>query len=196
MKNKSVSGRRKAAVGPKRANGHLPLTISRRELLVGNSDREFRRLVHGLFGFFARHETIRNGHAARIGLAGAEYTVLISIAHLAASQQVNVKTIAEHLHVSGTFVTRIVNKLVRRNLVAKRVDEEDRRRVTLTLQAAGRRRLDRLAPSQRQINDLEFGCLSAQEFAVLIDLTERLIEASENAVRLQRYLLKKQRATG
>ena len=60
-----------------------PLTISRPELLIDGNDREFRHLVHALFGFFACHESIRGGHAATIGLAGVEYTVLISVAHLA-----------------------------------------------------------------------------------------------------------------
>jgi hypothetical protein len=55
----------------------FPLTTSRPELLVGGRDREFRHLVHGLFGFAAHHERIRGGHAKVIGLAGIEYTVLI-----------------------------------------------------------------------------------------------------------------------
>src|SRR5262249_36151088 len=63
-----------------------PLTISRPELLINGSDRHFRRLVHGLFGFLARHEAVRSGHAARIGLVGIEYTVLISIRHLAVTE--------------------------------------------------------------------------------------------------------------
>ena len=49
-----------------------PLTVSRPELLADGSDREFRQLVHALFGFLARHEAVRAGHAARIGLAGVE----------------------------------------------------------------------------------------------------------------------------
>jgi hypothetical protein len=48
------------------------LTISRPEMLVDGSDQQFRRLVHSLFGFFARHQSIREGHAAVIGLAGIE----------------------------------------------------------------------------------------------------------------------------
>jgi hypothetical protein len=32
-----------------------PLTISRPEMVVSGSDRHFRRLVHSLFGFLARH---------------------------------------------------------------------------------------------------------------------------------------------
>src|SRR4051812_43533136 len=82
------AGKAKAAPAPKAgapikaSRATAPLTVSRPELLVQGSDRAFRSLVHGLFGFFARHEAIRSGHGARIGLVGIEYTVLISIGHL------------------------------------------------------------------------------------------------------------------
>ena len=100
-----------------------PLTISRPEMLVDGSDRHFRRLVHSLFGFFARHEAVRSGHAARIGLVGIEYTTLISIRHLDAEEgDVNVNRVADHLHLSGAFVTTVTNKLLKRGLIHKSVD--------------------------------------------------------------------------
>ena len=46
----------------------------------------------------ARHEAVRDGHAQQVGLAGVEYTVLISIGHLGLDGEVNVKTVADHLH--------------------------------------------------------------------------------------------------
>ncbi len=59
---------------PRKARQRLPLTTSRLELLVGGRvDREFRHLIHVLFGFAAHHERIRAGHAKVIGLAGIEY---------------------------------------------------------------------------------------------------------------------------
>ena len=166
-----------------------PLTISRPEMLVSGSDRHFRRLVHSLFGFLARHEAIRSGHGARIGLAGIEYTTLISIRHLDAEEgDVNVNRVAEHLHLSGAFVTTITNKLLRRGLIHKSVDPADRRRVKLQVSEKGDALLAELAPAQRQVNDAQFGCLSQGEFLQLLDMVERLIASSENAVRLQAYL--------
>jgi MarR family transcriptional regulator, organic hydroperoxide resistance regulator len=166
-----------------------PLTISRPEMLVSGSDRHFRRLVHSLFGFLARHEAIRSGHGARIGLAGIEYTSLISIRHLDAEEgDVNVNRVAEHLHLSGAFVTTITNKLLRRGLIHKSVDPADRRRVKLQVSEKGDALLAELAPAQRQVNDAQFGCLSQAEFLQLLDVVERLIASSENAVRLQAYL--------
>jgi DNA-binding MarR family transcriptional regulator len=166
-----------------------PLTISRPEMLVSGSDRQFRRLVHSLFGFFARHEAVRSGHAARIGLVGIEYTVLISIRHLSAEEgDVSVNRVATHLHLSGAFVTMVTNKLLKRGLIHKSVDPADRRRVKLEVSNQGNELLAELAPVQRQVNDVQFGCLSASEFRQLLKMTERLIESSERAVQLQRYL--------
>ena len=166
-----------------------PLTVSRPQLLVDGSDRQCRRLVHSLFGFLARHEAIRRGHAARIGLVGIEYTTLISIRHLDAEEgDVNVNRVAEHLHLSGAFVTTITNKLLKRGLIHKSVDPADRRRVKRQVSEQGDALLAELAPVQRHGNDAACGGLSQAEFLQLLDIVQRLIASGENAVRLQAYL--------
>ena len=172
-----------------RESADLPLTTSRPELLAGGRDRQFRHLIHALFGFAAHHERIRSGHAKVIGLAGIEYTVLISIAHLSQDGDVNVKTVADHLYLSGAFITAVAGRLLKLGLIHKKTDAGDRRRVTLTVSAQGRAALERLAPIQRQVNDMEFGTLSRHEFELLTGIVERLIESGARAVALQNYLL-------
>jgi DNA-binding MarR family transcriptional regulator len=165
-----------------------PLTISRPEMLVDGSDRAFRSLVHGLFAFLARHEAVRAGHGARIGLVGIEYTVLISIGHLGVHESdVSVNRIAEHLYLSGAFVTTVTNKLLQRKLIHKTPDPNDRRRVRLEISEKGWALLAELAPVQRQVNDVQFDCLSAAEFKQLSKLIDRLIDSSNRALRLQAY---------
>ena len=164
------------------------LTVSRQELLIEGSDQKFRSLVHNLFGFLARHSSVREGHAALIGLAGIEYTMLISIGHLSADGNVSVKDVADHLHLSGAFTTVITNKLLQKGLIEKAGHPVDKRRLCLSVTARGREMLEGLAPIQRQVNDVEFGCLSAKEFASLVDMVERLVTSSEQAMALQRYL--------
>lgn len=171
------------------ARSAFPLTTSRAELLIAGSDREFRHLVHGLFGFAAHHERIRAGHAKMIGLAGIDYTVLIAIAHLSQDGDVNVKTVAGHLYLSGAFITVVVGRLVARGFVLKRIDTGDRRRVTLRVSGKGCSALEKLAPTQRQVNDVEFGTLSREEFQALTCIVDRLIESGARAVALQSYLL-------
>jgi DNA-binding MarR family transcriptional regulator len=187
----TASARKKASsarAAPADEPESFPLTVSRPEFLVDGSDREFRHLVHSLFGFLARHEQIRAGHARVIGLAGIEYTALISIAHLSVEGAVNVKTVADHLHVSGAFVTSVVNRLLKLGLVHKKTDPSDRRRVTLTVSAKGHAALARLAPVQRQVNDVEFDGLTREEFCFLLDIVDRLITSGDRAVALQNYL--------
>ncbi len=164
------------------------LTVSRPELLTGGSDRDFRLLVHNLFGFLARHEAIREGHAAYIGLVGIEYTILISIAHLSAEGDVSIRTVAGHLHLSGAFVTTVTKRLLGKGLVDKAMDPSDRRRLCLTVTEAGRTLLARLAPVQRQVNDVEFESLGAEDFRRLSAMLERLLDSSERALALQRQL--------
>lgn len=178
-----------AARKSRRRKSPFPLTISRPELLVNGSDREFRELVHNLFGFFALHERIRSGHAKLIGLAGIEYTVLIAIAHLSTEGDVNVKTVADHLHLSGAFITSTTRRLLQLGLIHKTMDTVDRRRVTLTISGKGRAALERLAPVQRRINDVEFASLSREQFKALNQLVRRMIEDGRRAVALQTYLL-------
>ena len=100
-------------------------------MLNDDTDRDFRKLVHNIFAFMARHEAIRDGHARQIGLAGIEYTILISIGHLALDGDVNVKTVADHLHMSGAFITTVTSKLQGLGLVEKTQDSVDRRRISL-----------------------------------------------------------------
>jgi DNA-binding MarR family transcriptional regulator len=178
-----------AAKAPRNKGSPLPLTTSRPELLPGGRDRQFRHLVHALFGFAAHHERIRVGHARVIGLAGIEYTVLIAIAHLSQDGDVNVKSVADHLYLSGAFITAVAGRLLRRGHIHKAADAGDRRRVSLTVSGKGRAALDRLAPLQRRVNDAEFGCLSREEFDVLTGLVDRLIDSGARAVALQNYLL-------
>lgn len=163
-------------------------TIGRPELLVDGSEAPFRALVHDLFGFLARHEAIRNGHGAVIGLPGPQYTALISIAHLQAQDDVSVSALSQHLHVSGAFVTRLVNQLVERGLVDKASDTGDRRRVRLSLTAEGEALLARLAPIQRQVNDVEFGSLTHEDFVALSGIMAKLVRDGDEAVALQKYL--------
>ena len=78
---------------------------------------------------------------------------------------------------------------VKLGMIHKRIDSGDRRRVTLTIANKGRAALEQLAPVQRQVNDVEFGCLSHEEFAMLSSIVDRLIESGARAVALQSYLL-------
>jgi MarR family transcriptional regulator, organic hydroperoxide resistance regulator len=170
------------------AQGKAPLTISRPELLVNGSDRQFRNLVDDIFALSERHRAVRDGHAAYIGLSGFEYTVLVALRHLQDEGHLGVSRLAEHLRVSGSFATTMVAKLASRGLVTKGPDPDDARRVLLQVTPEGHALLAKLAPVQRRVNDIQFGCLSGEDFGQFLDLLERMITSSEQAVAMQRYL--------
>ena len=166
-----------------------PLTVSRPELLVKGSDRHFRRLVHSFFGFLSRHEAIRRGHAARIGLLGVEYSTLISIRHLDAEEgDVNVNRVAEHLHLSGAFVTNITNKL---SSAASSINPSIRPTAGAS-SCKSRKRPMRYWRSSRRCSGKSTTPSSAASarpnFCNCSVMVERLIASSEDAVRLQAYL--------
>ena len=155
---------------------------------MGNDDRRFRELVHAFFAFQARHEAIRDGHAAYIGLAGIQYTILISIGHLEAEGAVTVKTVCDHLRVSSAFIAVETAKLVARGLIGKARDPEDARRTLLRTTPQGYALLAKLAPAQRAVNDIEFGGISQRDFAQLHRIMGRLIENCDAALAMQRLL--------
>jgi MarR family transcriptional regulator, organic hydroperoxide resistance regulator len=187
QKAKAERGQTPRRNEPSNARGGLPMTVTRPELLNDGTDRDFRKLVHNIFAFMARHETIRDGHARQIGLAGVEYTILISIGHLGLDGDVNVKTIADHLHMSGAFVTTVTSKLQTLGLIEKTQDSVDRRRISLAITEKGKALLRKLAPYQREINDVEFSPLSREDFQTISRILEALIASSDKAFALQRY---------
>lgn len=159
------------------ARTSLPLTASRPELLVGGSDREFRELVHDMLAFSSAIQEVRNRLGQQIGLSGTQYTLLISIARLSESNgELGVNQLADHLHLSGAFVTIEVNKLVAAGLVTKTVNPDDRRRVVLAITEEARQRLRDLSHIQCPANDALFEPLEEKDFRALRDVMRRLAD--------------------
>ncbi len=172
----------------KKVTRDIHLMVDRDELLFDGSDERFRQFIFDTIAFTARMKSIIDGHAGIVELSPPQYMVLTSIMHLSASQDVNVKTISDHLHISGSFVTTSVGALVRKGLVEKVVDKADRRRVRLKETPAARNLISRLSNIQNRVNDVMFESLTRKEFEVLSDVLSRLMLAAESAVKLQSHL--------
>lgn len=170
---------------------HAPLTVTRKELLIDGDDSAFRELVHSALAFAARLTAVRDGYAEFIGLPGPQYTILVSIQHLEDHGRVSVKRIADHLRLSGTFVTTETNKLVRKGLVLKQKDPNDGRRVSLKTTQDGNALLGRLSDVQREVNNTHFGSLSAEEFHQLRKIMPELVDSTDAALPLLTHLAAK-----
>jgi DNA-binding MarR family transcriptional regulator len=161
------------------------LTVSRPELLAGGTDQSFRQFVHDMLAFAARIQEVRSRLGQVIGLAGQKYTVLIAIAHLQDQDGgVGINEIAQHLHLSGAFVTIETNSLIKAGLVMKRTNPQDRRRVLLTITPKAAKLLERLTKVQAPVNDALFRCLSADDFASLRRTVSQLVETGDDALQL------------
>lgn len=168
-----------------------PLTVSRPELLRDGTDRAFRHFVHDTLAFASRITEVRGRFGGLIGLTSTQYTILITIAHLAqlaGPTGVGVNTVAEHVHLSGAFVTIEVNKLVAKKLVSKETSAEDRRRVNLAITAKARGLLDELTAVQAPVNDALFGDLTAEEFDMLRAMMTRLVDTADRSLHLFDFL--------
>ena len=159
-------------------------TTTRKEFLKGGSDLAFRQMIHDSLAFSARLEAIRDGYARLIGLTGVQYTILIAIYHLQFDRNVSVSLIAEHLHLSGAFVTNEINKLVRMGLVEKSSDPDDGRRLVLTTTREAQQRLARLAEVQAEVNDEHFSPLVNGEFDTFRRLVGELVDSTDRALAL------------
>ena len=166
-------------------------TVSKAELLLDGSDAAFRQMVHDLLAFSARLEEVRSRFGSYIGLTGIQYTILISVRYLEGREGVGVRAVADHLTLSGAFVTIETTKLVKLGLLEKRPNTQDRRRVLLNVSPRGRDLLDQLAPVQREINDVLFESLDARSFASIASMATRMKVDADKALLLADYLIEK-----
>jgi DNA-binding MarR family transcriptional regulator len=161
---------------------HPPLSITRRALLVGGSDIEFRRLVYRLLVVEERLRRVRDHLARRIHVTGPQYTLLITVAYLQGETGIAVRSLARNLRVTSAFITAESQRLIERGLLAKRANPEDSRSILLSVTAAGRRRLDKLVPELRAVNDAFFAHVSARSFRAARVFLEQLLAGSERAI--------------
>ena len=171
-------------------------TVSKPELLVDGNDAVFRSFIHDFLAFSQMLTEVRARFGEHLGLTGIQYTVLISISHLQGRQGIGVNAIAEHLHLSGAFITTEVAKLVRSGLISKQVNAKDKRRVLLRVTAEGRKLLNKLVTVQAPVNDALFDTLTADEFAPLRSMMARLVPCAARSLALLAYLTGERADTG
>ncbi|GGE28259.1 hypothetical protein GCM10007276_01810 [Agaricicola taiwanensis] len=176
----------------KDSSGKMPLQSTTRDaLLPGGSDADFREMLHNTLAFASRIQNVRDGFASLLGLSGAQFTILMAVRRLQGSDGIGVNALAEHLHLSGAFVTIEVNKLVAQNLINKRPHPEDKRRVRLTLSEEGSLRLTSLLPVQAPVNDALFASLTAEEFKTFHSIMKRLVQHGDEALALLSFYMAK-----
>ena len=161
---------------------HPPLTVTRRALLQGGSDVDFRRLIYRLLLVEERLRRARDYLGKRAGLTGPQYTMLITVAYLQGATGISVQSLARNLRVTSAFITSESRRLLERGLLAKRTNPHDSRSTLLSVTAAGRRRIERLVPELRTINNSFFGHVGARSFRSAMRFLEELLVGSERVM--------------
>lgn len=145
----------------------LPLSVSRKALLVGGSDLAFRGAVDELVRLAAKLQQARAGLAAAMGVTPPQYNIIMHLARHAPPQGMRLGAVAEALGVSLSFVVAETRRLKKKRLIAVQRDPSDGRAMLASLAPAGRRALEEAAPLMRNLNDRLFGGLSRAELLEL-----------------------------
>ena len=159
-----------------------PRSVSHRALLLQGKDEVFRDLIYSMVLSFGRLLSCREAFGREIGLTGSQYTVLIGVAHRQGSQGVSIRALAEHVLLASTHVTTEVGRLIRKGLLQKRPNRDDRRSVLVSLSPRGKCVLAGLAPFLRQINDTLFQDIGRAEFDSLGQILQRFTRNTEAAM--------------
>ncbi len=185
MNTSKISSARKSAPGVAVLSPVYvpPLSVSHRALLLQGKDEAFRDLIYSMVLSFGRLLSCREAFGREIGLTGSQYTVLIGVAHRQGSQGVSIRALAEHVLLASTHVTTEVGRLIRKGLLQKRPNRDDRRSVLVSLSPRGQRVLEGLAPFLRQINDTLFQDIGRAEFDSLGQILQRFTRNTEAAMQ-------------
>ena len=171
--------KRPVPVSDQAAAEALPLSVTRPEILIDGSDREFRRLIHRMLIGQVRLAAVRECIAGRIGVSGTQYTMLMSVLHLQGTAGVSITALAEYLEVTGPHVTGTIGKLVAGGFVRKAVNPKDRRGVLVKLTPAGRKKLLQVFEFISAVNDRLFEGVGREEYRAVASFNAKFIRNTQ-----------------
>lgn len=156
------------AAGRKRRHGTgkafvPPLTISRPEFITGGIDADFRNVIYAMVLGLQRLMACREAFGSHLGLTGSQFAVLIGTAYRQGRDGVTIKDLSDHVLLAATHVTTEVGRLMRKGLLVKRPNSQDRRSVLVCLTARGEAAVRAVTPVVRDVNDILFAGIGARE---------------------------------
>lgn len=170
------------ASGTEPGSQTLPLSVSRPAVLIEGSDHEFRRLIHRMILNEGRLVEIRKSFARKVGVSGAQYTMLMALVRLQGETGIAIGALADFLEVSGPHVTGEVRKLVAKGYVRKSANPKDKRGVLISLTRQGRGRLLAAFAFIRSVNNILFDGVTAEEFRTLVRFNQKFMKNTDLAL--------------
>ncbi|WP_191488947.1 MarR family winged helix-turn-helix transcriptional regulator [Pseudomonas sp. FEN] len=135
-------------------------------------------------------DRIIDTHMVPYGITAAQFKVLIIMA------QFGVDTPAElcrHLSLDSGSMTRMLDRLEQKDLLARQRSEGDRRQVRLVLTAQGQTLADRLPEIGADAMNELAGAITEQELRTLEDLLKKILLAAGDSITLLRVGEKNER---
>jgi DNA-binding MarR family transcriptional regulator len=121
-------------------------------------------------------QRIRDLSLKQYGLKPAGWRAL---ANIGSREPLSSKELSQVIGLDPVQTSRAVDQLVRKQLISRRVDEEDRRRVKLSLSRKGRRIYDAIAPVAEQIENDLLSLLSVSERRAFIRLLNKVEQRAD-----------------
>jgi DNA-binding MarR family transcriptional regulator len=112
------------------------------------------------------------------GLTPLQYGVLIHLSKLTGQPEIEQNSLAGRLNVDRNTASLLVEQLVTKGLVERRVNGADRRERLLNLTSKGEQLYARLRPTHLIANESILAPIKPQERKVLIELLIRVIEGN------------------
>ena len=107
------------------------------------------------------------------GLTGAQYNVL-RILRGAEPQGLACSSIAERMISHDPDMTRLLDRMEKRNLITRRRQSDDRRVVKTRITSSGLELLKRLDPTVRELHKRQFAHIAAARVRTLVDLLDEI----------------------
>lgn len=149
-----------------------------RTISPASSDVQRLKLVLAAFG---RRRSLRDPMAAACDELDLTAPQIHALMWLRLDGPLTMGEIARRIHSSDKTITGIVDRLVRRNLVQRDRDGEDRRVIHCRLTRAGARVADKLDEAMTHAMELFLSMLDASERHQLVRILENLAQRMERA---------------
>ncbi len=154
----------------------FPLSVSLPAVLIEGGDYEFRRLIHRMILNEGRLVEIRKSFARKVGVTGAQYTMMMALLRLQGDTGIAIGALADFLEVTGPHVTGEVRKLAAKGYVRKCANPKDKRGVLISLTRQGKSRLLSAFAFIRSVNDILFQGVTAEEFRTIVRFNQKFMK--------------------
>lgn len=158
-----------------------PLSTSLATFLEDGSDLGFRQVIYNVLTVSALMLRVRERFASYIGVTGPQYSILVAVGEV---RSATVSQIAQQQHVSSSFITAEVGKLVRRGYLERSPNLKDGRSALLSLTNSGMGLITQLGEYRRLANDTVFGSFDKEQAKIFSAHMERLVVDAERALHM------------